>query len=60
MSAEGRLLFVAMREVWQWSLATSLIVAGGFFVVDLSFLVANMSKVLEGGCSCYWRQRCMP
>lgn len=27
----------------------SLLAAGGFFVVDLSFLTANMTKVLQGG-----------
>lgn len=43
------LLFVAMREVWRWGLAASLIAAGVFFVVDLSFLIANMTKVLDGG-----------
>ena len=42
------LLFVAMREVWRW-LAASLLVAGCFFVVDLSFLTANLTKVLQGG-----------
>ncbi|WP_312424065.1 KUP/HAK/KT family potassium transporter [Serratia sp. (in: enterobacteria)] len=43
------LLFVAMREVWRWGPIASLLVAGGFFVVDLSFLTANMTKVLQGG-----------
>ncbi|WP_413503973.1 potassium transporter Kup [Serratia grimesii] len=43
------LLFVAMREVWRWGVATSLLVAGGFFIVDLSFLLANLSKVMQGG-----------
>jgi len=43
------LLFVAMREVWRWGFTASLMVAGGFFIVDLSFLVANLSKVLQGG-----------
>ena len=43
------LLFVAMREVWRWGLAASLLVAGCFFVVDLSFLTANLTKVLQGG-----------
>jgi KUP system potassium uptake protein len=43
------LLFVSMREVWRWSLPLSLVVAGGFFIVDLSFLIANLTKVLEGG-----------
>ncbi|OJT40677.1 potassium transporter Kup [Serratia plymuthica] len=43
------LLFVAMREVWRWGFTASLLVAGGFFIVDLSFLMANLSKVLQGG-----------
>jgi KUP system potassium uptake protein len=43
------LIFLTMREVWRWSLAQSLAVAGAFVVVDLSFVVANLMKVLEGG-----------
>ena len=43
------LMFLAMREVWGWSLPVSLGVAGLFVVVDLSFVSANMMKVFEGG-----------
>lgn len=43
------LMFLAMREVWGWSLAASVAVAGLFIVVDLSFVTANMMKVIEGG-----------
>ena len=43
------LMFIAMREVWRWSLPLSIAVAGLFVVVDLSFVAANMMKVLEGG-----------
>ena len=43
------LIFLAMREVWRWSLQASLAAAGAFVVVDLSFVVANLMKVLEGG-----------
>ena len=43
------LMFLAMREVWNWSLPLSLVTAGLFVVVDLSFVSANMMKVLEGG-----------
>src|SRR5262249_11549804 len=43
------LIFRAMREVWNWSLPVSVAVAGTFVAVDLSFVVANMTKVLEGG-----------
>jgi KUP system potassium uptake protein len=43
------LMFLAMREVWGWSLPLSIAVAGLFTVVDLSFVAANMMKVFEGG-----------
>ncbi|MEH0885079.1 KUP/HAK/KT family potassium transporter [Enterobacter sp. UNJFSC 003] len=43
------LLFVAMRDVWRWSLFSSAVIAAGFFIMDTSFLFANMIKVLEGG-----------
>jgi KUP system potassium uptake protein len=43
------LLFLAMREVWGWSFALAAGVAGFFMIVDLSFVVANMMKVIEGG-----------
>lgn len=43
------LLFVAMREIWRWSLLSSALIAMVFFVIDTSFLFANMIKVLEGG-----------
>jgi KUP system potassium uptake protein len=43
------LMFSAMREVWRWSLGLSLLVAGLFMIVDLSFVAANLTKVLEGG-----------
>jgi KUP system potassium uptake protein len=42
------LLFVAMREIWRWSLFSSAAIAMVFFVIDTSFLFANMIKVLEG------------
>lgn len=43
------LLFVAMREVWRWSLASSALIALCFLVIDATFLFANLIKVLEGG-----------
>jgi KUP system potassium uptake protein len=43
------LMFLAMREIWGWTLPVSLAVAGVFVVVDLAFVSANMMKVLEGG-----------
>lgn len=43
------LLFVAMRKIWRWNLPTSMLVAGGFLIIDTSFLIANLIKVLDGG-----------
>ena len=43
------LLFIAMREIWQWSLWISLLVAGVFAVIDVGFFSANMLKVAAGG-----------
>ncbi|KLF90320.1 potassium transporter Kup [Enterobacter asburiae] len=43
------LLFVAMRGVWRWSLASSAVIALCFLVIDATFLFANLIKVLEGG-----------
>ena len=43
------LMFLAMREVWGWSLLASVLVAGVFVIVDFAFVAANMMKVLEGG-----------
>jgi KUP system potassium uptake protein len=43
------LLFIAMREIWKWSLAASVTVAGIFLVVDASFFASNMMKLFDGG-----------
>jgi KUP system potassium uptake protein len=43
------LLYTAMRKVWRWSLAASLLIAGVFLIVDASFFCANLLKIAEGG-----------
>ena len=43
------LLFVAMREVWQWGWLAACGVAGVLLIADLGFLSANMMKVVQGG-----------
>jgi KUP system potassium uptake protein len=43
------LLFVAMREIWQWNLWASAATAGLFIVVDAGFFAANSLKIAEGG-----------
>jgi KUP system potassium uptake protein len=49
MLLTSMLMFLAMREVWGWGFWLSVLVAGLFIIVDLSFVVANMMKVVEGG-----------
>lgn len=49
MLMTSALLFIAMREVWQWSLPASAAAAGFFLVVDAAFFSANAMKVLDGG-----------
>jgi KUP system potassium uptake protein len=49
MLLTSMLMFLAMREVWGWSLFASAAVAGLFIIVDLSFVTANMMKVMQGG-----------
>jgi KUP system potassium uptake protein len=49
MLLTSMLIFLAMREVWNWSFWLSAAVAGLFVIVDLSFVAANMMKVMQGG-----------
>jgi KUP system potassium uptake protein len=43
------LLFIAMREIWKWSIAAAGALAAFLFVVDAAFFTANLAKVAEGG-----------
>ena len=43
------LLFIAMREIWRWSVPAAGAVAGCFLVVDLAFFTSNLVKLLDGG-----------
>ena len=43
------LLYIAMREIWQWSLPKAAVVAGAFFIVDTAYFTANSVKIAEGG-----------
>jgi KUP system potassium uptake protein len=38
-----------MRNVWKWSLFASVSLVGFFLIIDLSFFLANIVKVPEGG-----------
>ena len=43
------LLFIAMREIWNWPVAAAGAVAACFILIDGSFLAANLAKVMQGG-----------
>ena len=49
MLMTSALLFIAMREIWGWSMIAAGAVAGCFLVVDSAFFLANLTKVAEGG-----------
>jgi KUP system potassium uptake protein len=49
MMLTSGLLFIAMRDVWGWSLLTSALAAGVFFCIDACFFLANLVKVTQGG-----------
>ncbi|MEO6894140.1 MAG: potassium transporter Kup [Ginsengibacter sp.] len=43
------LAFVAMRELWNWSLPAAVSLVVFFLIIDLSFFAANIVKVPDGG-----------
>ena len=43
------LLFIAMREIWNWPIWAAGAVAACFIVIDGSFLAANLTKLFQGG-----------
>jgi KUP system potassium uptake protein len=49
MLMTSALLFIAMREIWGWSVVAAGAVAGAFFLVDAAFFAANITKVAQGG-----------
>jgi len=49
MLMTSALLFIAMREIWGWSLVAAGSVAAFFLVIDGAFFLANLTKIAEGG-----------
>jgi KUP system potassium uptake protein len=49
MTVDSIMVFIVARTLWRWSLPTALAVAGGFLTIDLTFLAANVLKVVSGG-----------
>jgi len=49
MLMTSALLFIAMLEIWGWSVWAAGAVAGAFMVVDAGFVAANFMKIAAGG-----------
>jgi len=49
MLMTSALLFMAMHEIWSWSVWTSGALAGALICVDGTFFAANLVKVADGG-----------
>ncbi len=49
MTVTTVLAMAAARHLWGWSAGRVALVLGGFLVVDLAFLSANMLKIASGG-----------
>jgi KUP system potassium uptake protein len=49
MLMTSSLLFIAMREIWHWSLFAAGAVAACFLIIDAAFFLANLTKIFEGG-----------
>ena len=43
------LLYIALREIWRWSVPVAGALAGFFLVVDAAFFTSNLVKLLDGG-----------
>ena len=49
MVVTGMMAFIVIWRMWGWSPLAALALMGPFLLVDLTFLAANMLKVVDGG-----------
>ncbi|HXX03703.1 MAG TPA: potassium transporter Kup [Xanthobacteraceae bacterium] len=49
MVVTGMMAFVVIWQMWRWSLVAAVALMAPFLIIDLTFLSANMLKVIEGG-----------
>jgi len=49
MTIDSVLVFFIARGLWGWRWPIALAVSGGFFLVDMTLLSANLPKILHGG-----------
>ncbi|MCO4316032.1 potassium transporter Kup [Phyllobacterium sp. 21LDTY02-6] len=43
------LLFIVMTRIWNWRLWIAIALTTGFLIIDLTFVSANLIKVVDGG-----------
>ncbi len=43
------LIFVVMRERWEWATSAAIAITAGFLVADLAYFGANLYKIPDGG-----------
>ena len=48
MLITSTLFYVVMREIWGWSRPVAVLVSGAFFLIDIPFFAANISKIFHG------------
>jgi len=49
MVATTALAFFVVRRLWGWSILGAVAVVGFFLLIDVSFFIANLYKVVDGG-----------
>jgi KUP system potassium uptake protein len=49
MVVTGMMAFIVIWRIWRWSVVAAAALMLPFLVIDLTFLAANMLKVVEGG-----------
>ncbi|MGL5741444.1 MAG: potassium transporter Kup [Legionella sp.] len=49
MLATSVLLFIGIREIWNWGILRTGLIIGLFMIIDAAFFTANLSKFMEGG-----------
>jgi KUP system potassium uptake protein len=49
MLMTSALLYIAMREIWEWSVAMAGAVAASFLLIDGAFFTSNLLKLMDGG-----------
>lgn len=48
MLITSTLFYVVMREIWGWGRPVAVLVSGAFFLIDIPFFAANISKIFHG------------